>query len=284
MQLPSGTVAEAPGTTLTQGPQGWRTGGPHSLSGDLDQESWDQQLSRWVPASPPEISPTGTQYAYAYATSSGAEVHLVTPALGSDDVLASGGDYQVLGWQGEQIILAGNSTAGSGAEGLYRLSPGTGATATLQVPAAGVAWYMVGPGAIWGSDVNAADPAPPAAGPGDQLLRFDETTGKVAAWSYQPGLTVVPVAVTAAGDPVEEVQSPTSTFVQVATGPSTATRLLEGAGLNSLMPLEVTSSLTDSHGTWLTTDSGLYVLTPQLKLLLEQTGNFANAAVVGPCA
>lgn len=283
LQLPGGGVSPAAGTSLTEVAGSWQTTGSPHLTGDEDEESWDYQLSRWLPASPAEISPSGTQYAYAAGASGQVQVHLVTPASGADNVLIGESDYQVLGWQGEQILLVAAASSGSGTEGLYLLNPGTGAVRELQPQISTVSWYLVGGGAVWGVGVNAADPSPPPTGSGDELLRYDEATGALTTWSYQPGLSILPVGVTGAGDPVEVVEGTSQTLVQLATAPAAATRLLQGAGLDSLMPLEVTSSFSDAHGTWLSTDSGLYLLTPQSQLLLEQTGNFTNAEVVGPC-
>ena len=283
MQLPQGQVALAPSTTLTTSPGGgWETLAPPVLSGDQDEESWDPALGRWLPATPDELSPSGTQYAYVeQATGS---VHLVTPASNSDVALATGSGYQVVGWVNEEIYLTAAGTDGTQPQGLYRLSAAGGGVTTALPPSTTETWYLSAQGAIWGTGVNPLDQNPPASGSGDEVVRYDPATGTVTTWSYAPGLTVNLLGVTAAGDPVELVEGPQANTLQVATSPTAATRLLAGAGLDSLQPFEVSSTFTDSHGTWLTTDSGLYLLTPSLTLDLEQTGNFANAEVVGPCA
>lgn len=281
MTLPLGTVTTAAGTSLQPAPQGsaglWQTTGSPPLLGDQDEESWDAQLARWLPASPPELSPTGTQYAYAGSDG----VHLVTPAQASDRLVSSTGSYQVLGWSGESILLVANLTSGGSA--LYKLNPGSGHLTTLSGGGL-TSWYAVGGGAVWGSAVNPADPSPPPLGAGDEILRYDLSSGTTSTWSYSPGSQVTVVGVTGAGDPIEVVATASQTVIQLATAPATATPLLRGAGLGSLMPLEVASSITDTHGTWMGTDSGLYLLTPQQQLLLERPGNFVNAAVVGACS
>jgi hypothetical protein len=283
MQLPQGQVALAPSTTLTTSPSGgWETVTPPVLSGDQDEESWDPALGRWLPATPGELSPGGTQYAYV-DQDTGA-VHLVTPAGDSDVALSAGVGYQVVGWVNEEIYLTAAGTVGAQPQGLYRLSAAGGGISTVLPPSTDETWYLSAQGAIWGTGVNPQDQNPPASGSGDEILRYDLTSGTVSTWSYAPGLTVNLLGVTAAGQPVELVEGPQANTLEVATSPTAATRLLAGAGLDSLQPFEVSSAFTDSHGTWLTTDSGLYLLTPSLTLDLEQTGNFANAEVVGPCA
>ena len=283
MQLPQGAVSLAPSTTLVATPGGtWQTEGSPALLGDQDEESWDPALGRWLPASPPELSPSGTQYAYFDQAAS--SLHLVTMASFSDQALSTGGDYRVLGWLGEEIMLGAVSAPGAETQGLYRLSVTGGGVQMDLPPSASESWSLTGAGAVWGTGVDPQDPSPPANGAGDEVLRYDPGTGTVSAWSYAPGLSVNLLGVTAAGQPVELVEGPQANTLEVATGPPTATRLLAGAGLDSLQPFEVSSAFTDPHGTWLTTDSGLYLLTPNLTLDLEQTGNFANVEVVGPCS
>ena len=283
MQLPQGQVVLAPSTTLSTSPSGgWETVAPPVLSGDQDEESWDPALDRWLPATPGELSPSGTQYAYVdQATGS---VHLVTPSSDSDEALSSGGGYQVVGWVNEEIYLTAAGTNGGQPQGLYRLSAAGGGVTTALPPSTTESWYLSAKGAIWGTGINPQDPNPPASGSGDEVVQYDPATGTVTPWSYAAGLTVNLLGVTASGQPVEMVEGPQANTLEVATSPTAATRLLAGAGLDSLQPFEVSSAFTDSHGTWLTTDSGLYLLTPSLTLDLEQTGNFANAQVVGPCA
>jgi hypothetical protein len=283
MQLPQGQLALAPSTILKASPSGgWETVTPSVLSGDQDEESWDAALGRWLPATPGELSPSGTQYAYV-DQATGA-VHLVTPASDSDVALSAGSGYQVVGWVNEEIYLTAAGTQGSQPQGLYRLSAAGGGVTTALPPATSETWYLSAQGAIWGTGVNPQDQNPTASGSGDEILRYDPSTGTVTTWSYAPGLTVNLLGVTAAGDPVELVEGPQANTLAVATSPTATDRLLAGAGLDSLQPLEVSSTFSDSHGTWLTTDSGLYLLTPSLTLDLEQTGNFANAEAVGPCA
>ncbi len=283
MQLPQGQVALAPSTTLSTSPSGgWETVAPPVLSGDQDEESWDPALDRWLPATPGELSPSGTQYAYVdQATGS---VHLVTPSSDSDEALSSGGGYQVVGWVNEEIYLTAAGTNGGQPQGLYRLSAAGGGVTTALPPSTTESWYLSAKGAIWGTGINPQDQSPPGSGSGDEVVQYDPATGTVTPWSYAAGLTVNLLGVTASGQPVEMVEGPQANTLEVATSPTAATRLLAGAGLDSLQPFEVSSAFTDSHGTWLTTDSGLYLLTPSLTLDLEQTGNFANAQVVGPCA
>ncbi len=283
MQLPQGQVVLAPSTTLSTSPSGgWETVAPPVLSGDQDEESWDPALDRWLPATPGELSPSGTQYAYVdQATGS---VHLVTPSSDSDEALSSGGGYQVVGWVNEEIYLTAAGTNGGQPQGLYRLSAAGGGVTTALPPSTTESWYLSAKGAIWGTGINPQDQNPPASGSGDEVVQYDPATGTVTPWSYAAGLTVNLLGVTASGQPVEMVEGPQANTLEVATSPTAATRLLAGAGLDSLQPFEVSSAFTDSHGTWLTTDSGLYLLTPSLTLDLEQTGNFANAQVVGPCA
>ena len=272
----------APSTTLSASPGGgWETVAPPVLSGDQDEESWDPALGRWLPATPGELSPSGTQYAYV-DQASGA-VHLVTPASGSDVALSTGVGYQVVGWVNEEIYLTAAGTVGAQPQGLYRLAAAGGGITTALPPSPTETWYLSAHGSIWGTGVNPQDQSPPPSGSGDEVLRYDPASGTVTAWSYSPGLSVDLLGVTAAGQPVELVEGPQANTLEVATSPTAATPLLAGAGLNSLQPFEVSSTFTDSHGTWLTTDSGLYLLTPNLALDLEQTGNFANAEVVGPC-
>ena len=283
MQLPQGQVVLAPSTTLSTSPSGgWETVAPPVLSGDQDEESWDPALDRWLPATPGELSPSGTQYAYVdQATGS---VHLVTPSSDSDEALSSGGGYQVVGWVNEEIYLTAAGTNGGQPQGLYRLSAAGGGVTTALPSSTTESWYLSAKGAIWGTGINPQDQNPPASGSGDEVVQYDPATGTVTPWSYAAGLTVNLLGVTASGQPVEMVEGPQANTLEVATSPTAATRLLAGAGLDSLQPFEVSSAFTDSHGTWLTTDSGLYLLTPSLTLDLEQTGNFANAQVVGPCA
>lgn len=293
LQLPSGNVDPALDTGVV-GVAGafseWQTQATPTLFGDVPEESYDPALAAWVPASPAELSPSGTQYAYvsvgdiANPTSTSVAVHLVTISTASDQVIYSRGQTEVLGWDGGRILLVDHSPTSNVTGGLLSLDPATASAVTLQPQTSGVEWYLASATAVWGGQSNPADPSPPPVEvPWDEALRFNIATGQVAVWSYHPGEQVTVVGTTAAGDPLETVQGTARTALVVATSPSSAITLLTGPGLSSARGLSVYSTYTDSHGTWVATDQGLYLLTPALKLVQEQVGNFANATIVGPC-
>ncbi len=293
VKLPSGAVSTAVGTGLIpvagQFDQ-WQTSSTPALVGDSFEESYDSTLAKWVPASPAELSPTGTQYAYvvvadiANPATTAVYVHLVTISSGSDQVLYATGQTEVLGWAGGQILLVDHTPTSEVSQGLLSLDPATATARTLQPAVSGVEWYLAGTRAVWGGQVNAADPSPPQVQvPWDEALRYDLASGQVSVWSYHPGDQVTVVGTTASGDPLETVQNASQTRLLLATSPTTSTTLLTGPGLASLHGLSVYSTYTDSHGTWVATDQGLYLLTPGLGFIQEQAGNFANATIVGAC-
>ncbi len=293
LQLPSGTVAPVPGTgvvAVAGAFSEWQTQSAPALFGDVPEESYDPSLAQWVPASPAELAPSGTQYAYvsvgdiAAPGTTSVQVHLVTISTASDQIIYSQGQTAVLGWNGGQLLLVEHAPTSNHTEGLLSLDPATASAVTLQPAVNGVEWYLASGAEVWGGQSNPADASPPQVEvPWDEALRYDLTTGKVAVWSYHPGDQVTVVGTTASGDPLETVQGTAQTSLVVATSPSSAITLLTGPGLASAHGLSVYSTFTDANGTWVATDQGLYLLTPALKLVQEQMGNFANATIVGPC-
>jgi len=293
VDLPSGSVVVAPDTGLSPVSgqfNEWQTQAVPPLSGDADEESYDAVLNRWVPATPAEISGTGTQYAYVVVGNISAPqstpvyVHLVTIASAGDQVIYSSSQTEVLGWYGGQILLVGHVPTASTTEGLLSLNPATGTATTVQPAQSGVEWYLASAPVVWGGEMNPADTSPPPVEvPWDETIRYDLSSGQEQVWSYHPGEQVTVVGTTAAGDPIETVEGTSESSLEVATSPDTATTLLTGPGLTSAHGLTIYSTFTDSHGTWVGTDQGLYLLSPSLHFSEEQAGNFANATIVGAC-
>ncbi len=293
LELPSGAVDPVPDTgviAVAGAFSEWETQATPALYGDVPEESYDQPLAQWVPARPSELSPSGTQYAYvtvgdvADPSTTSVQVHLVTIATASDQVIYSQGETEVLGWNGEQLLLVDHIPTSDVAEGLLSLDPATATAVTLQPEVSGVDWYLAAAGAVWGGRTNPADSSPPAVFvPWDEALRYDLTTGQISTWSYHPGDQVTVVGATSSGDPLETIQGTGQTTLAVATSPTSAVTLLTGPGLASARGLAVYSTYTDAHGTWVATDQGLYLLTPTLRFIQEQVGNFAGATLVGPC-
>lgn len=294
VDLPSGSVTAAPGTGLSPVSgqfNEWQTQSVPTLSGDTDEESYDAALDRWVPAAPAEISPAGTQYAYVVVgnisdpQSTPVYVHLVTIASASDQVIYSSSQTEVLGWDGGEILLVGHVPTAANSEGLLSLNPATGLATTVQPAQSGLEWYLAAAPVVWGGEQNPADVSPPQVEvPWDETVRYDLSTGEEQVWSYHPGDQVTVVGTTAAGDPIETVAGPSQASLEVATSPDTATTLMTGPGLTSAKGLTIYSTFTDSHGTWVGTDQGLYLLSPSLQFSEEQAGNFANATIVGACS
>ncbi len=293
LALPSGSVTQQSLTGLTPVSgqfDEWQSATTPTLVGDSPVETYDSLLGKWIPATPAEVAPTGSQYAYAVIgdisqpQTTPVYVHLVTISSASDVVVYASGQTEVLGWDRGQILLVDHVPTASVTTGLKALDPATEQIQSLEPDTSGVEWYLDGAGAVWGGELNPSDPAAPQVQvPQDEVLRYDLSTGRVEVWSYHQGDQVTVVGTTAAGDPLELVQSPAQTVLEVATSPSASSSLLAGPGLASSQGLAVYSTFTDSHGTWIGTDQGLYLLTPALQLIPEQSGNFANATIVGGC-
>ncbi|MHB8393113.1 MAG: hypothetical protein ACYDC5_01120 [Candidatus Dormibacteria bacterium] len=293
LALPSGAVTAESLTSLTPVSgqfDEWQSQTTPALFGDSSVESYDSVLGRWVPATPAEIAPTGTQYAYVVVgditqpQTTPVYVHLVTIATASDEVIYSSGQTEVLGWDQGQLLLVDHLPTSSVTTGLKTIDPASEQINTLEPDTSGVEWYLASPGAVWGGELNSSDPTPPQVQvPQDEALRYDLATGRVAVWSYHPGDQVTVVGTTASGAPLELIQSAAQADLEVATSSTTSSTLLSGPGLASGQGLAIYSTYTDSHGTWIGTDQGLYLLTAALQLIPEQAGNFANATIVGAC-
>jgi hypothetical protein len=249
---------------------------PH-LSG-LSWPSWDQTISRWVPAEQEAISPDGARYAYAIAGSDYPQTnlhpvaHLIDIATGADKILTLPAldpfyTWGVASFTTDGIYLRKLPYEGTSPPGLWLLDPTTG---SVQLVARDSALGSPQAGATW---VNAVDPADRSALRDsysgtllpDKVVRQDLKSGATVIWIYRPGRSVHLLGLDQRGHPFVLVASGQSSADSVelwlVSAPGSGQRLSSSSDVFDLSAL-----VGDGHAVWFSGgfsgSSGVFVYTP----------------------
>jgi hypothetical protein len=255
---------------------------------------YDRGLAKWLPVPRTSVSPDGKRYAYGEGNaylSAGGKLHVVDVATGVDTVIYSGGRlYKVVDFAAEGIYVTAAVPEGY-SRGLWLQNPAGGParqiSSTIVAP-------VIGGGAAWGLDFNAADPSPGPGGmegPKNEILRFDLSSGAATVWFYRPGATIYVLGFDAYGRQFVSADFPPAPtdvngrniaeLWQVASATS-ATMLFSGAGV----PSPSRMAAVDSHGVWFDGGDGLagtVWLLAGASIQLLATLNVSYFAVAGGC-
>jgi hypothetical protein len=193
-------------------------------------------------------------------------IHVVSLRDGTDRVIYSGSPRAVLGYQPEGIYIAAIRyySGDSPAMGMWRLDPATGSS--TQLPN-GVGFRLISQGMAW-TDYWVIMPT--------RLDRIDVSTGSSQTWVNTQGEGWIWfVGLDSSGNPLVDVSQGTNSNWRlfVYTAPQTRT-VIADVNVHQL-------GVTDSHGTWLAAEDGIYLLGPGPKL--EKVSNVTGGNVGGAC-
>jgi hypothetical protein len=237
-----------------------------------DYPSYDARLRRWVPVSPQQLTPDGTQYAYAEwvwptgpvqggpTPPSGIRIHVVDVAAATERVVyVTKSLLTVVAYEPEGIYVTNQCWEGCGnVGGLWLLDPSTGELKTILAGDTDhTEWDWIADGVAWGTGPFGAW----------SVIRLDLSTGAVEPW-FTPTNSIGVVALDSRGFPIIETQNLNSNAVELwdGTSSSAGTRIFASPALVSFR--EATSG---ACGTWIGSTNGLYELASNDLLEMLQT-------------
>lgn len=297
LEMPAGSFRADPSGSLTEASSGqYFVGGSPALPGSFftPQRSWDSAAKRWLPVPPQQVAPDGASYVYQ----DGPEVHLVSLATGTDNVIfrqPSGmpapnmvGPW-LLAYVASGVYFSVNATyKGSGGSlitvptdqvGVWRIDPTTPhSTRVLTVSVDGL--VTDDGAALWAVADDSASP------PTGTLMRYDLETGKAATWFSVPGSGMDLLGLDPSGDPLVWTYNYQGVIqIWIASGPS-ATEAIDSETYSGYVPYYAGSNLefgplvADQRGVWFGSTKGLF--------LFDRTGMHrlvnATGIPVGRCA
>jgi hypothetical protein len=179
-------------------------------------------------------------------------------------VIYSGSPRVVLAYQQEGIYVTAVRYYSDGAFGLWRLDPATGAS--TQLPN-GIPFWTIDHGTAWSDHwvIGAT-----------RLDRIDVSAGTSQTWvDTQGDGWIWFVGLDANGDPLVDVSQGTNSNwrLMVYTAPQTRT-VIADVIVHQL-------GITDSYGTWLAAEDGIYILEPGPKL--AKVSDVTGGNVAGAC-
>jgi hypothetical protein len=246
-----------------------------AFSGD-DSGAYDHALRRWLPVKRAQVRSDGLAYAYAEpfkprpsdSLNSITRIHVVSVVDGSDRVIYSGAPRVVVAYEADGIyITAVRYYSGEGGSGLWRLDQTTGAS--TEIPNVQKGWIeAVDKGIAW---TDGASTTPRA------LTRLDLSSGSQQTWANvgDEGWVEL-VGLDSHGNPLVElnrVPATTPGVLLVYTTPQSRVPIAN-VGFNHV-------GVTDSHGTWLAGEDGIYLLDPNDKL--TKVSDVTGGNVAGGC-
>ena len=235
--------------------------------------AFDSVINRWLPVRREQVSPDGSAYAYVEEQDNSEgrffHLHYVTLPDGNDSVIFSGATDGILGWNSDGIILTTTPGEGLG-NPLTVVEPPAGRA--LQIPGTRGFELLVGTKA-WTDDGYVMP---------SHIYREDLSTGTVETWldfSSQGSLNFLGLDLS--GHPIASVQKWTGSPQASPLGPVSLQVFFTPSNSQVVGPgLRGDIGLNDSHGTWLGTTDGLYLLDPQDRLY--KVSNLSGNAA-GPC-
>ena len=237
-----------------------------------DGKYYDRAYSRWVPARREAVSPDGAHYVSIDAADNDFVLHVIAVATGKDAPIhipfqAFNGQPYVLDYSADGVYLV--NAFEHLLAGLWLVNPSTGQMRQVSKDIYPV--LSAGSGIFWTQAVNPADPKPILTGTSlgylpDEIDRVDLRTGTRTQWLYEPGKGVGVIGLDGRGLPliVDEgvwPADPNARLLLVAQ-PNAATSIVSGVIVQS-----IGGGITDSHGTWLGGQAGVYLYTSSGKLL-----------------
>jgi len=266
----SGTLSKA-GDLLVTDHKPTLTGSGFSSS---DTGSYDLVAKRWLPVARAQVRGDGLAYAYAESFTSkpnslndSTRIHVVSLADGTDRVVYSGAPRSVLAYEKDGIFITSVVYYRDGlGGGLWRLDPVTGAAA--EIPNGAPFEAVAGQYAF--SDGGVIMPR--------TLVRVDIRTGAQETWFHTDGPGWIWfVGIDGRGHPIIDVSPDVpgpKWQLEVVSSPQVVT-MIATATIHTL-------GVTDSHGTWLAGDDGVYLLRPDSTLV--RVSDVTGGNVAGGCS
>jgi hypothetical protein len=228
---------------------------------------------------------------HSYALSS---IDVVNVASATDRAISSQGAYPVA-FRPEGILVVitvYGSDQFNQSQTLELLDPTTGSS--RQLSKSGVGWSIASEGAVFGTDLNPADPSPLIMSPTepsqsrapDRAWRLDTATGSSAQWLYRPGRLVEVAGVDSSGRLIAVIVGFDKTEIWALNAPESGERIYDGPGHGQADPLGLNGfgitvpGILDGNGVWLSTSTGIILYTARSGFSLVYTG---QAVPAGPC-
>ena len=227
---------------------------------------YDHAYSRWLPVRRSGVSPDGSHYAYVDYAQTDFVLHVVAVAGGKDvrvplSSQAFNGQPLVFDYSSDGIYL--DNAFEHLLAGLWLVDPTTGSIRQVSRDIYPV--FSGGNGIIWTQALNPADSNPVETGTSlgtlaNEIDRVDLRTGAQTEWLYERGKGLTLMGLDRRGLPlIKSMQSwnadPNAEMLLVAQPDSPTTIykdvLVQGIG----------DGITDSHGTWLGGQFGIYLYT-----------------------
>ena len=289
VSIPGGTLRQAAASDVAfeQATQKWRTAAQPYLYSTGPWATYDPLAGRWVPAPAESISPDGLRYAYSEQSPhnpSASDIRLVDVHIGSDQLLFTGPSatgYDIVGFTGDGIYVV---RGGPGSNGLWKLDLAGNAT---QVSTRPLKWTHVGGGAAWAARQNPDKPMVEQGGPIlDQVVRIDLATGVITPWLTVSGQDLVPIGITAAGDPIVISLGDQAIRIWLVTASNQSASVYSGPGRSSSSALSwngFNAVIADSGQTWVGTNQGIFQLTTgELAKVADVTASLAGRCASSP--
>jgi hypothetical protein len=248
---------------------------------------YDRAFSRWLPVPRQSVSPDGKHYAYGAPGLNQTKVptmHVVDVATGADHVFAAPTGawfvaYAVLDYSSDGIYLMTNYEV---SHGVALMNPQTGAIKSV----ADLPDIQASSGnrTFWVGTVNPADPNPLAglSTQPNQLDRFSLVDRTRVAWFYRPSTAPRVIGFDIQGHPFVWAVNGKNGVIDgdygaellLLTSPQSRRSIFKGSA--QLFGSSVVT-ISDSHGTWLGTDHGIYLYTGAVLIKVSsQPGYPAN--------
>jgi hypothetical protein len=231
---------------------------------------------RWLPASWDQVAPDGLRYAYpelvgpssdrsSPITNAEVSIHVVDVPAATDRVISTGPGWGILDYGTDGIYVTKTRYySGESNNGLWRMDPTTGSTRQL-LPESARTLSLRG-AAVWGLDVPMR---------ATTLYRYDLDSGTREVWYARPDTVVVLRGIDAKGRPLVGVsKGDQAAELWLLTGPN------RGTLLHSKLDGPFGAGPSDSHGTWMSGESGLWLLRPDSQLIHVTT---ARVEILGDC-
>jgi hypothetical protein len=269
---PNGGISKS-GDFFTTDPQPTLKGSAFSSD---DTGAYDLALGRWLPVRRAQVRSDGLAYAYAEpfkaqasdSLNDATRVHVVSLTDGSDRVIYSGAPRVVVAYEsGGVYVTAVGYYSGEGGSGLWRLDEATGVS--TEIPNVQKGWIeAVDKGIAW---TDGATIMPRA------LTRLDLSSGSQQTWANVGDEGWIWFAgLDTHGSPlVDLIPIPATTLgVLFVYTTSTERTPIANFGFHQV-------GVTDSHGTWLAGDDGIYLLDANDKL--TRVSDVTGGTVSGGC-
>ena len=235
-----------------------------------DTGSYDLALKRWLPVRRSQVRADGLAYAYAEPNQpleNSTRIHVVSVSDGAEHVIYSGPPRTVVDYEPEGVyVTSARYYAGEGyGDGLWRLNPVTGAA--TEIPN-GVPFEVLEHGIGWTDNGTIMTRS---------LIRFDLSSGTQQQWGINgdDGWAAF-VGLDGQANPLVDLHvftSPASAVLYVYRAPQSRTAIASVA-FEQL-------GVTDSHGTWLAAEDGIYLLDANDHLV--KVSNETGGTIGGSC-